>query len=286
MRQSYSFGEVLLDCFEKKRLIGGAPLNFAWNLNQFGLPVSIVSAIGRDDDGLRLRQFVREAGIDASYLMETTAPTGTVTVTVTDGEPEFLIDENAAWDHIDSDFSSLSCPGVVYFGTLAQRSKPNRHSLSKLLGRGAELSFFDVKLRQQFYTDDMLLSGMKAADIVKFNEEEWEVAQHVTGEGTLEGLLETYELQAVACTLGKRGAILVSRQGRYEAPAEEIPVVDTVGAGDAFSAALAAGWMRSADSAFILRTACAAGKAVVQHAGGQIRLPEHVASAFGGGGAS
>ena len=96
-----SFGEVLFDCFEDRTCIGGAPLNFAWNLRQFGFGVVMVSAVGRDELGAEVRQFMDRAGIEGAWTSERPEATGTVDVRLTNGEPEFTVNENVAWDHIE-----------------------------------------------------------------------------------------------------------------------------------------------------------------------------------------
>jgi fructokinase len=277
---SYSFGEVLYDCFENERLIGGAPLNFAWNLRQFGFPVGMVSAVGDDELGTSLRSFIRDAGINDLMVSVRPEPTGTVLITVAGGEPDFVINENVAWDHIDVNSGLEDTIDLVYFGSVAQRTPHNRNALRKLLEMQCDYRLFDVNIRQHYYSTEVLLDGIRNANIVKFNFDEWRLVRDVAEVGSLEELREEFELVAVASTRGSHGAELVMEGGSYHAGAAQVQVVDTVGAGDAFSAALAAGIMRGANPQLILDTACKAGALVVQQAGAHAHFPQSLGRSF------
>lgn len=277
---SYSFGEVLYDCFENQKLAGGAPLNFAWNLRQFGFPVAMVSAVGEDDFGASLRSFVREAGINDMMVTIRPEPTGTVLISVNNGEPDFVINENVAWDHIDVNAGLEESADLIYFGSVAQRTTQNRNALRKLLEMPCDYRMFDVNIRQHYYSTGVLLDGFRQANIVKFNFEEWLLVRDVSKVGSLEELRVAFDLVAVACTRGPLGAELVMECGSYHCDAAQVPVVDTVGAGDAFSAALAAGIMHGADPQLILNTACEVGAMVVQNTGAHTHFPPSIVRSF------
>ena len=277
---SYSFGEVLFDCFEYGNCLGGAPLNFAWNLRQFGFPVAMVSAVGRDTFGGEILKFLDRAGIDRTWVTERPEPTGTVDVHLVHGEPDFTINEGVAWDHIEVSSKPDPTPALLYFGTVAQRSESNRNALRLLLDCNPRHRFFDINLRQRYYSDTVILDSLQHATILKLNEMEWEVVSRVTQQETPEDLLERFGLKAIALTQGEHGAELYVQEASFYAEPPTVSVVDTVGAGDAFSAVLAAGMMRDADPALILDTACAAGAAVVQQSGAHVALPDKVLKAF------
>jgi fructokinase len=274
--EALAFGEVLFDCFPDRRCLGGAPLNFAWNLRQFGFRVAMVSAVGRDALGAEIRGFLDRAGIEAGWIAEHPEPTGTVDIRLTGGEPDFTINAGVAWDRIELPSLPDERPGMVYFGTVAQRTACNRATLRRLLDRRPRHRFFDMNLRQRYYTDDLILAGLRDATILKCNEAEWEVLRRITGQEKPGRLLERFPLEALALTRGVDGAELHTPEGMLRAATPRVPVVDTVGAGDAFSAALAAGILRGCAPAVLLEAACAAGAAVVQHPGAQIRLPDEI----------
>lgn len=275
-----SFGEVLFDCFEDRTCIGGAPLNFAWNLHQFGFGMAMVSAVGRDELGTEVREFIERSGIESGWILERPEPTGTVDVRLTNGEPEFTVNENVAWDHIGFARDLETQPELIYFGTLAQRADGNRKALIRLLDAHPRHLFFDVNLRQNYYSPEIVLEGLARATLLKLNDEEWEVIRRIAGKDTPDEMLEHFGLEAIALTRGEEGAELYTPGQVLRARSAPVPVVDTVGAGDAFSAALAAGVMLGADQAHTLETACAAGAAVVQQSGAQIVLPKDVLGAF------
>ncbi len=277
---SLAFGEILFDCFVDRSLLGGAPLNFAWNLRQFGLPVGMVSAIGPDAYGADIRSFLRAADIDAHYVCEDDLPTGTVSVELDRGEPHFTIHSNVAWNHIILPEVLPERLDLLYFGTVAQRSDGNRAALDRLLDIPSGLRLFDVNLRQQYYTEERLLVSLAAANVVKFNKSEWEVLRQLTKVRTPVELVDRFDLTVVAFTRGAEGATLYMRDGVFEEPAQPVNIVDTVGAGDAFCAALAAGLLRGKAPDLILRTACAAGAQAVQNPGGQCLLTHEVTGAL------
>lgn len=277
---SLAFGEILFDCFEDRRLLGGAPLNFAWNLRQFGLPIGMVSAVGMDAFGVEISSFLSAAEIDKRYVCEDSSPTGTVSVELDRGEPRFTIHGDVAWDHITLPDDLPEHLELLYFGTVAQRSDGNRVALDRLLRISCGLVLFDVNLRQHYYTDDQLLASLKAATVVKFNESEWDVIRPLTGTRTPGDLLDRFDLSVVAFTRGAEGASLYTRDGVIVEPRHRVNVVDTVGAGDAFCAALAAGLLRDKALDLVLRTACAAGAQAVQSTGGQCHLTPEVTGAL------
>ncbi|MBM3264604.1 MAG: carbohydrate kinase [candidate division Zixibacteria bacterium] len=274
-----AFGEILFDCFEDSARLGGAPLNFAWNLRQFGVRVGMVSAVGRDDPGAEALRFLHEKDIDTSFVRVVEAPTGTVTVRLLAGEPQFTIHDDVAWDQIETPVLAEP-PDMVYFGTVAQRTEDNRTALRRLLDVPSLHRFFDVNLRQHYYTETILLDGLQAATIVKCNETEWETLRQITGADTPSDLLRRYDIRVFALTRGAAGAALYTADGMTAVSVPTVPVVDAVGAGDAFSATLAAGVLAGVTPERIVTVACAAGAAVVRQAGAHVLLPADVIGAF------
>ena len=121
----FVFGEILYDCFTDRTCLGGAALNFAWNLRQLGFPVAMISAVGRDDLGRQARDFLTRADIGQQYVADRPEPTGTVDVFLQDGQPSYTIRSGVAWDHIETQPALDQPPDLIYYGTAAQRSPAN-----------------------------------------------------------------------------------------------------------------------------------------------------------------
>jgi len=276
------FGEILYDRFEDGLRLGGAPLNFAWNLRQLGFAVTLISAVGSDDLGREMRWFLEKAGIDQTGVLDRPEPTGTVDVHLVDGEPEFTINEQVAWDYIELPSSlDMAKLDMVYFGTAAQRTAQNRAALHRLLDGNPRRRFYDPNLRPHHCWPDIVLDGLDRATIVKLSEAEWDAVRQLTHLSAPGELLDRFALEAVAVTRGAEGAELYVPGGVLRNPGTVVTAVNPVGAGDTFSAVLAAGIMRQVDPGKILEAACAAGAAVVQQEGAQIVLPDDVLAAIG-----
>ena len=118
------FGEILYDCFADRTCLGGAALNFAWNLRQLGFPVAMVSAVGRDALGRQARNFLREADIAQQWVADRDEPTGTVDVFLQEGQPPYTILSGVAWDFIEIQYQLDRVPDLLYYGSAAQRGQP------------------------------------------------------------------------------------------------------------------------------------------------------------------
>ena len=172
--KSLSFGEILWDVFDDYRHIGGAAFNFAAHLAKLGAQSSLVSAVGADSAGQEARGILQAQGVNDSYLNTVeSAETGTVSVALESGQPSYTIREGAAWDFISLTDAQLADIGkqdwdIFYFGTLAQRSNVSRKTLAGLLRamRGVH-RFYDVNLRQNYFSAEILKNSMENASIVK-----------------------------------------------------------------------------------------------------------------------
>ena len=279
--QAISFGEIVFDCFEDTVCIGGAPLNFAWYLRQLGISVAMVSAVGQDELSDTALRLLREADIDSSSVSRRSEPTGTVDIRLVHGQPEFTVNDDVAWDYIElSDDLEGGHPALLYFGTLAQRTEVNRTTLRSLWALKPRHVFFDVNLRQDYYSAEIILDGLRETSILKLNEEEWMVIRQLTSQETPAQMLERFDLAIIALTRGSRGASLYVRGKEYQAQSSRVEVADTVGAGDAFSAVLAAGVIGGADLEYTLQVACEVGAFVVQRRGAQVELPNELREVF------
>jgi fructokinase len=245
------FGEVLFDRFpDGSELLGGAPFNVAWNLHGLGFEPLLISAVGDDEPGRRVLAAMGSWGMDRSGVQVSPArETGVVNVSLQDGEPNFEIVADRAWDEIDRNgLPALPGIGLVYHGTLASRRPVSRDTLNELLHRLRAPVFVDVNLRAPWWDREQVLSLLAGARMVKTNEDE--LGALAPGGKTLEAradlMLERYRPDLLCVTRGAEGAVAYTPEGalRIAPPERGAPVVSTVGAGDAFAAVLIAGALR------------------------------------------
>jgi len=246
-------GELLWDVFPHHKRLGGAPANFAFHCYQLGAEAYPVSCVGTDELGLRIRENLREMGVDARYVLESDSfPTGTVQVILNDeGKPSYQIFENVAWDHIafTSGLKELAAKlDAVCFGSLSQRSPVSRETIHAFLRHTPEaaLRIFDVNLRQSYFSKEQIEDSLRLASILKLSDEELPVLAGYFGlrgdvMDQLSELRERFDLQLLAYTRGPDGSVLVRADEVDDAPGQEGLAVDSVGAGDSFTASLCMG---------------------------------------------
>jgi fructokinase len=251
-------GELLWDLLPSGRQLGGAPANFAYHARALGAQASVVSAVGCDALGDEALARLGEAGLETRHVSrDPVHPTGTVSVELRDGgQPRYVIHMDVAWDYIP--FSAQTerlarGTAVVCFGSLAQRSSVSRDTIRRFLAAVPQpsLRLFDINLRQAFYSAEVIRQSLEAANVFKLNDEELPRVAELLGVAgddrtVCRTLADKFNLRLVALTRGDKGSLLVTPEGEDERAAEPVKVVDTVGAGDCFSAALAmgllAGW--------------------------------------------
>ena len=246
-------GEALWDVLPEGKKIGGAPANFAYHVSQFGFDSRVVSAVGEDKLGNEILK-----NFDAkklNYLIEKVPyPTGTVQVELDpNGVPMYDIKENVAWDNIPftSALEELAKKTrSVCFGSLAQRSVVSRETINSFLnampdGEG-QCKIFDVNLRQGFYTKEILCNSMKRCNILKINDEELVTVSRMFGYPGIDLqdkcwiLLAKYNLKMLILTCGVNGSYVFTPGVVSFQETPRVPVADTVGAGDSFTAAFCA----------------------------------------------
>ena len=275
--QAISFGEIVFDRFEGATHLGGAPLNFAVYLRQFGVSVALVSAVGRDGLGESAMRSLAAAGVETTWVQSRPEPTGTVDVRVVDGKPEFEVAEGCAWEQIGLEESLKDLrPTLLYFGTLAQNSAKNRESFGALCALRPRHVLLDVNLRPPLDSPDLVVGALDRATVLKMNEEEWQSVRRAVSMNTPAELLKGFGLEMIALTRGREGAELHLPDGKRVAEAPRVEVVDPIGSGDAFGAGLVLG----ADPQHVLQVACEAGAAAVQKKGALVDLPDRVRDAF------
>jgi fructokinase len=216
--------------------LGGAPFNVAWHLQAFGQAPVFLSRVGDDAEGEQVRAAMRAWGMDTRGLQtDPERATGRVQVEIIDGEPHYNILENCAWDAIEP-ISVSSCE-LLYHGSLAMRTMRSAETLQLLRDMRPREIFIDVNLRAPWWQRERLSGALASADCVKLNSDELAALNPVVSADPVQGFLGAYDLKTVVVTRGSEGAEVCSAQGERlkVKPLEQISVVDTVGAGDAFT---------------------------------------------------
>jgi len=241
--QPIIFGEVLFDCFPNgRKVLGGAPFNVAWHLQAFGDNPCLISRVGRDEMGAEILQAMRDWGMDITYIQfDSQHSTGRVEITMIDNEPHYSITPDCAYDYISSDTIDLPVNNtILYHGTLALRNHTTRQAYEVLASSPGISIFLDVNLRAPWWHLVEIQDYLKSARWVKLNDIELEKLSQVSGsvEHQMQALQDEYTIELLILTRGASGTIVRSMQGQiYTSP---LPVVsqfvDTVGAGDAFTA--------------------------------------------------
>lgn len=282
-----SCGEVLWDMFPEGARFGGAPANFACHAAILGGDVSMLSAVGADSRGAESIAVLRGFGMDASLVQSIAdAPTGSVGVSVDSaGKPSFEIHAGSAWDRIawtSALESRIAETDVIYFGTLGQRGSLSRSTIRRALSVAKARNIprvVDVNLRPPFYDAALIGESIALATVLKISDDELVevaaacgIAADTSSEATLRALLVSSGLTLVVMTRGARGALLVSADEIVDQPGIPTDVVDTVGAGDSFTAALVVGLLRRDSLATVARTACETAAAVCAHRGAVPRI--------------
>jgi fructokinase len=249
-------GEILWDILPSGKQMGGAPANFAYHASVLGEEGVVVSRVGKDELGLEILNHLRILGLSSDFIsLDESYPTGTVTVHVDqDGVPDFTIHEDVAWDVLPE---TQGLPGlaqradVVCYGSLAQRLPTSLNTIQKFVSRLSSDKFriFDINLRQHFYSKKVISRSLKLANILKLNEHELGILSEMYSlEGeealALKDLIERFDLEKVALTKGSNGSVLYTQDQISFHSGFRVDVVDTVGAGDAFTAAMAIGMLK------------------------------------------
>lgn len=253
-------------------------MNVAYHLRQLGANPVLVTAVGKDELGNELIRRLKSWGVAVQgVLVRPTKPTGLARVEVVDGNPQFEIVANVAWDWIELQPAVLERAqdaGAVVFGSLAQRTEYNRQALAQLLRRAARsFKVFDVNLRAPYDLAERVWSLTREADLIKLNEQELSrlLDRNIPPEDLANAarqFAERAEVPRVCVTAGARGAGLLLKDEWLWESGRAVPVRDSVGAGDAFLAALLLGLLRRTHPPVeILRRACRLAEFVVSQDG-------------------
>ena len=265
-------GEVLWDLLPTGKQLGGAPANFAYHADAQGGRGIVASCIGDDPLGQEITDQLKQLDLTTEYIaIDKEHPTGTVSVELDDeGKATYVIHRPVAWDFLPNSPELVALAektNVVCFGSLAQRSETTRDTIRDFLANVPEtsLKIFDVNLRQDYYNQEIIATSLEAATILKLNDEELpiiakmfsiplskELLEEEAEIATLRTLLDRFQLDLIALTKGGDGAMLVTPNETATHPGVSVDVVDTVGAGDSFTAALAIGLLEGCDLNTIL----------------------------------
>ncbi len=252
MNENYvvGIGEVLWDVLPEGKKLGGAPANFACHVSRFGLNGLVISAVGKDKPGDEIINIFNQKRLE--YQLERTDfPTGTVEVTLDNaGVPQYDIKENVAWDNIpftEGIRQIASRTQAVCFGSLAQRSQNSRRSINAFLDSMPDsedsLKVFDINLRQNFYSEEIVRESLSKCNILKINDEELLIVKDLLSlrgrsqEELCNELMALGNLRMLILTCGTKGSMVFSQEGISVLGTPTVQVADTVGAGDSFTAA-------------------------------------------------
>jgi len=261
-----SIGEILFDIYPDHKKLGGAPLNFIYHIKKLTDNGNIISRVGKDVLGNKVINGLSHAGISADFIQhDNLHPTGMAKVILDkNGKPDFEIDTDRAYDFIEITEENNNLINTetdcLYFGTLAQRSQISRETIQAFYNRGLKY-FADINLRQNFYDEEILISTLEAADFIKANYDEMHVLNDIfvqteySTEKVAFELMEKFNLNMIAVTRGKDGASIFENGKRFNHSNVDDKVVDTTGAGDAFSAMLCIGYLHGFEIPYINKLA-------------------------------
>lgn len=245
MKKILLFGEILFDIFKESKTPGGAPFNVACHLARLSNDCCLVSAVGNDDLGTALKKIAKSHSLNTDYVQTKNKETGIAQTTLdSSGSASFCIKPNVAYDHIEKFPDDINKP-LIYYGTLAQRSNVSAKTLQLMLKKYAKesLNFCDINLREPHYSEAVIRFSLQNADILKINESELDIVAQMFNHKSLDllqkaqDLSKKFDISQIIITMGENGAALIDNGNLLKFKASKVEkVVDTVGAGDAFSA--------------------------------------------------
>jgi len=286
-------GELLWDCLPEGKRLGGAPANFAVMAARLGSQTVVLSRLGRDELGRELMDGLRAMPTELGHIqIDSEKPTGTVGVEIVNGQPHYTIHQPVAWDFMeltDEWMQLAERADAICFGSLAQRNDQSRRTIQQLVAStSAEcIRIFDVNLRKPFFMGDVIEESLGLASVMKMNDDEVPLVIELLGLDPApasakdpllwgaEKLLEEFEnLDLVAITRGGSGSLLVRRDEWHSHPGHKITVSDTIGAGDAFTAAMTHYLLKGADLATLNEAGNRWGSWIASQSGAMPELPD------------
>lgn len=269
-------GEVLWDMLPTGAKAGGAPMNVALHLKNFGLEAMFAGRIGNDQLGRDLKSFLKRKHLDTTLIqIDPELPTSTAVVHLgEDHQVRFEIVDQVAWDRFEMTHElqlAADAASVIIYGTLASRHTFTRKTILSMLDKQC-LKLIDVNLRPPFNIREVVEKLLSRADIAKLNDEELKAiggwhSKNFVGKELTEWFAEKFHFEIVCVTRGANGALIYNHGTIFEHPGYKVRVADTVGAGDAFLAGFLAMYLSNEPLDKALDFACATGAFVASKEG-------------------
>ncbi len=242
-----AFGEVLYDVFGDKKTIGGAPLNVSYHFSKCGGKADIISAVGDDELGRDALRVMEKVGIGTEYVVLSSYPTGRADVVMDGEEADYVFNSPCAWDDVYIASELPKSVDVFYWGTLALRSKKSLETFRKISNNiKARIKYFDVNMRKTFYSPLVIREGLEKCNVLKVNENELPLISTLMGVENVDDLKRRFSIDIVILTEGEKGSRIYA-DNTIKIPAVKIDVVDTVGAGDSYSACFLYNYLKTGD---------------------------------------
>lgn len=272
--RAIAFGEALIDEFPDRRVVAGAPLHVAARLTSFGWHSYLLTRVGQDSDGLDIAETLRLHGVDTSLVeIDDELPTGTTSIEMEGTRHRFTIGKPAAWDAIEGP-DPVPSHDILYFGSLALRDTRSRSTWERIVGPSTAMKVVDINLRAPHYDRDIIAKVTATADLLKANDHELEQMTSLLDLPSQPSALFELGPTWICVTHGADGSELWHRDGEHwSVGGIETEIVDTVGAGDAFTAAIVDALIGGADGADALDHANRYAAATLSRRGG---LPEPI----------
>jgi len=245
-------GEILWDVLPEGKKLGGAPANFAYYVSKLGQIGIVASRVGNDSLGKEILESMEKLNLNKKYIqIDSNYPTGTVSVELdNNGQPDYIIHKNVAWDYLDfsKSWKQLAKEAdVICFGTLAQRSYKSKNTIFDFLksARPEVIKLLDINIRQNFYSIEVIEESIKLSNILKLNTDELKIIRNLFTYSNNKNeidlcleLINDFKLDLLCLTKGGNGSLVLNNKEYYEHQGYKVSVEDTIGAGDAFTAAM------------------------------------------------
>ena len=277
-----SIGEILWDIFPDKKILGGAPANFVFHARQFGSDATLFTALGNDQQGIELEENAVKAGI-IMQSSRVSHPTGIADIFLNNEQvPTYKLNDNCAWDHIPltnklKKFAEKA--DLIVFGTIAQRNIESRNTIQEALklSKSSSKKLFDINLRLDFYSKEIIEESLNAANYLKLNDEEESVLQNLFNKN-IEQIISDFNLELAILTLGPKGSKIITSNSMSECPAAKCKIVDTVGAGDSFTAFFIINYLKGMSIHESQKKASKVAAYVCAHNGATVQIPKDLKS--------
>lgn len=271
------FGEVLYDCFpDGNQVLGGAPFNVAWHCQAFGLKPLFISRIGNDDEGRKIKEEMLQWGMNTDGLqVDNTHATGKVKIEFHSGEPVYDIVENSAWDHIQkNELPDISQAELIYHGSLAMRNPVSGAAIECLKQQKLPV-FVDINLRPPWWDKQQVKRIIADCKWLKLNEDELSLITGTSSDikASVDSIFKNSQIESLIVTQGENGVIVCDSSGGVEKlpPVKADKIIDTVGAGDAFSSVFLLGIYCEWDITTTVNHAQQFASAIVQQQGATVK---------------